>query len=279
MTLLVAAILVITATAVAVGALLLIRHFSPHGGHFGDTSRAAGVFSILATSFAVLFAFMIFLAFTAYDKSRTGAETEASTVVQQFETAQLLPPEQGNVLSGELVCYARSVVYQEWPQMEQGRPPSVNPWGAPMFLTFKQINPTTPAQQAAYSKWLDQTTTRELARQDRVHTSTGVIPSPLWFVLLVSAGVVLAFVFFFADRGERAMIQAMQVGAVMAMLAASLLVIRFLDQPYSRGAGSIRPTAMEQSLSQLDFATKALNLPLTPPCDDQGRALAASPAN
>ena len=39
------------------------------------------------------------------------------------------------------------------------------------------------SQQSAYDKWLDQTSTREEARRDRVHGAAGVIPSPLWIVL------------------------------------------------------------------------------------------------
>ena len=57
--------IVVAASALAVGALLLLRRRSPHGGHFGDTGRATGVFGILATSFAVLFAFVVFFAFRA----------------------------------------------------------------------------------------------------------------------------------------------------------------------------------------------------------------------
>ena len=34
--------------------------------------------------------------------------------------------------------------------------------------------------QAAYSKWLDQTSDREAARSDRIHGAVGVIPTPLW---------------------------------------------------------------------------------------------------
>ena len=46
---------------------------------------------MLATGFSVLLGFIIFLAFTSYDQSRAGAETEALVMVQQIETAQLLP--------------------------------------------------------------------------------------------------------------------------------------------------------------------------------------------
>ena len=73
-------------TAVAVGAMLLVRRGAPDGGYFDDGDRAAGVFGVLATGFSVLLGFVVFLAFTSYDQSRAGAETEALIVAQQVET-------------------------------------------------------------------------------------------------------------------------------------------------------------------------------------------------
>ena len=42
-----------------------------------------GVFGVLATGFAVLLGFVVFLAFTSYDAARAGAETEAFTVASR----------------------------------------------------------------------------------------------------------------------------------------------------------------------------------------------------
>lgn len=67
-------LIVVGSSAAAIVALLLVRRLSPHGGHFGDTNRAVGVFTILATSFSVLFAFVVFFAFGSYDRSATSAE-------------------------------------------------------------------------------------------------------------------------------------------------------------------------------------------------------------
>ena len=78
-------------TAAAVTAMLLVRRGAPEGSYFADGDRASGVFGVLATGFSVLLGFIIFLAFTSYDQSRTGAETEALVVAQQVETAQLFP--------------------------------------------------------------------------------------------------------------------------------------------------------------------------------------------
>src|SRR6188508_1056065 len=100
--------------------MLLVRRRAPEGSYFEDGDRAAGVFGVLATGLAVLLGFVVFLAFESFDTSRTGAEEEAEIVGQQFETAQLFPAAVRARLSGELICYARSVIHQEWPQMESG---------------------------------------------------------------------------------------------------------------------------------------------------------------
>src|SRR5262245_24443629 len=107
-----AVLIVVVVAAVAISAMLLVRSRAPEGSYF-----EAGV---LATGFAVLLGFVVFLAFESFDTSRSGAESEAQLVAQQFETIQFLPAGVRERLGGELVCYARAVVHQEWPQMESG---------------------------------------------------------------------------------------------------------------------------------------------------------------
>src|SRR4051812_4283175 len=180
----VAIVVVVASTALAVAALLLVRRGAPEGSYFNDGDRAAGVFGVLATGFAVLLGLVVVLAFTSYDDSRSGAESEASTVAQQYEVAHLLPSPAGNRLASELVCYGRSVVHEEWPRMENGsQSDAMNPWGVALFRTLQGIEPKTASEQAAYSKWLDQRFDREAARSTRIHGAVGVIPTPLWLVL------------------------------------------------------------------------------------------------
>ena len=107
------ALIVAGVAGVAVTAMLLVRRGAPDGGYFADGDRASGVFGVIATGFSVLLGFIIFLAFTSYDQSRVGAETEALTVVQQLETAQLFPEETAYKLTGQVICYGRSVVNDE----------------------------------------------------------------------------------------------------------------------------------------------------------------------
>ena len=85
-------VILVAANARRIAAMLLVRRRAPEGSYFTDGDRASGVFGVLAGGFAIFAGFIIFLAFTTYDQSRSGGEAEALTVVQQFETAQLLPP-------------------------------------------------------------------------------------------------------------------------------------------------------------------------------------------
>ena len=259
--------------AAAVAAMLLVRRSAPEGSYFADGDRASGVFGVLATGFAIFAGFVIFLAFTSYDQSRAGGETEALVLVQQFETAQFLPTDVRERLAGELVCYGRSVVYEEWPQMEDGTADdAINPWGIALFRSLQTVSLETPEEEAAYGKWLDQTSEREEARRDRLHGAAGIIPASLWLVLFLIAGIVFAYMLFFADSGERAESQAMLVGSATAVVVATLLAMYSLDHPYQSGIGSIEPVAMERSLGIIEEARGILEQDGPLPCDDRGVA-------
>jgi hypothetical protein len=266
--------ILLAAAGVAITAMLLVRRRAPEGSYFADGDRASGVFGVLATAFAIFAGFVIYLAFTSYDQSRTGSETESMTLIQQFETAQFLPVAVRDDLAGELVCYARTVRYQEWPRMEDGsQGDTINPWAAALFRTLKTAKPVAATEQSAYDKWLDHTTDREAARRDRIHGATGIIPTNLWLVLLLSAGLVFAYMLFFADSGERARSQAMLIGSATTVVVATLLAINALDHPYRAGVGSIRPVAIERALRVMDQGRLVVGDTGALPCDAAGRAI------
>jgi hypothetical protein len=258
-------------TAVAVAAMLLVRRGAPEGSRFADGDRASGVFGVLATGFSVLLGFVVFLAFESYDQSRSGAEEEALVLAQQVQTAQFLGGPRVGELTGELVCYGRSVIHSEWPRAEAGNlGDAINPWGVRLFQTLQTYQPDTPRQEAAYGKWLDQTSDREAARIDRIHGAVGVIPVPLWIVLLMISVVIFVFMLFFADSGERAITQAVLMGSVALVICAMLLLVRFLDNPFREGLGGVRPVAMERTLDIIDQALRATNQRVPLPCDATG---------
>ncbi|HEX6724695.1 MAG TPA: hypothetical protein VF073_05575 [Gaiella sp.] len=274
MNLVLGALVVAVVTSVAIAAMLLVRRRAPEGSYFSDGDRASGVFGVLATGFSVLLGFIIFLAFTSYDQSRAGAEAEALVLVQQVENAQQFPAAVAPKLTGQLVCYGRSVVGVEWPRMQDGTVGDApNSWGLQLFETYRGVQPTTASQQSAYDKWLDQTSTREEARRDRIHGAVGVIPTQLWIVLFFISAVIFGYMLFFADSGERAVTQAMLMGGVASVITVMLLLLGSLDRPFHSGVGGLQPVAMERSLRVLDDVLPSLAPGVPTPCDAQGRQL------
>ena len=80
---------------------------------------------------------------------------------------------------------------------------------------------------------------------------------------------------FFADRGERAVVQGMLIGSVVAVMAALMLLLRGLDAPFHDGVGGLQPVAMERSLRMIDEALGAVGARVQLPCDALGKPVAS----
>src|SRR5215217_385857 len=140
-----AVLIVAATTALAVTVMLLVRRGAPEGSRFRDGDRASGVFGVLATGFSVLLGFIVFLAFESYDQSRAGAEAEALVLAQQVETAARLGEPVADRLTGQLICYGRSVVHVEWPRATEGTlGDQINPWGSNSSTPFRELSSARP---------------------------------------------------------------------------------------------------------------------------------------
>ena len=113
---------------------------------------------------------------------------------------------------------------------------------------------------------------REAARQDRIHGAVGVIPLPLWVVLFVCAATIFVYMLFFADSGERAITQAALMGSVAIVITSLLVLLVFLDNPFHRGIGGLRPAAMTRTLNIIEQEVNIAGLQLELPCDARGLA-------
>jgi hypothetical protein len=160
--------------------------------------------------------------------------------------------------------------------MEHGSSGLVNPWGLALFRSLQRADPQSPVEQAAFSKWFDQTSDRESARVDRIHGAQGVIPRAVWIALFFMAAVIFVFMMFFADSGEGPVVQGIQVGAVVAVITASMFVIYYLGNPYRPGGGGLQPVAMKRTQAVLETLQSQLPAPIPPPCDAVGRPNAAT---
>jgi hypothetical protein len=57
---------------------------------------------------------------------------------------------------------------------------------------------------------------------------------------------------------------------VAVVVATMLILLWFLDNPYHRGLGGLRPEAMERTLDVLDEGQRVVGKPGPLPCDSEG---------
>jgi multisubunit Na+/H+ antiporter MnhB subunit len=265
-------LVVAAAVAVMAALMLLVRRRSPAGGFFTDSDRAAGVFNFVGTAFAVLLAFMILLTFESFGNAKDSASREAVAVSQAFRTARLFAPEGRDDIQGELICYARAVIHDEWPAMRRGHEsPLVLGWIADIERTIDGIDVRGAKQAVAYDHWFEQMAERREGRRGRLAEASPLVPPLVWVALLLGGAVILVYMCFYADRRESAVVQTMMMAAVVTMVASGLLTVRFLDRPYDDRSGAIAPAAMVRSLQVMERERAELRPTEPVPCDDHGR--------
>jgi hypothetical protein len=261
-----AAAVLVTVVTLAIVIKLLARRRAPDPGWFIDSTRAAGALTVIGTMFAVLLAFTIFYALQNYQRARDGASMEAIAVTELHNVADVLEGHSGERLHGDLICYSRAVVSDEWPAMEHGRrSDSVQQWVDTMVADFAATDPGNPKQEAAYSQWFDQQAQRRDGRRARAAEAEPSVPMPLWVVLGIGATAILAYMCVQADRRESAVVQAVPIAFVSALVTSAMLVVAFLSHPYNDWSGSLEPNEMRVTLTLIDDGHDA-------PCDADGNA-------
>jgi hypothetical protein len=266
-----AAGVIIASAVVMVAVMLLIRRSAPGGGRFSDSDRASGVFGFLGAGFVILLGFVIFLGFGTYEAGANHADAEAAAVVAQFRTAADFDENLVQDAQGELVCYARSVIAQEWPSMARGeRSPVTEGWVVALDDSgVQEQNATSPGDQPVIN-WWEATNDRQLARAGRVLVSEGQIPTLLWALLVIGAFLVVGWILLYADPREGWLPQAAMMGGVTVLVVASLLAVQVVASPFSGQSGSVDTGSMEYSLVQMDQFAKAEGTNPTVLCDKAG---------
>lgn len=265
--------IVLGASAIAVGLLVVLRRRQPEGW-WVDPGRAGGVLGAARSPFAVILAFVILIAFQGFNDAKLGAQQEASATRTLFKTAGLFAPTVRDDLHANLLCYARAVVAADWSAMAQGGSSVlVDDLAGSIEDTIGEIRTTDDVQRTAVSDVFDEANARERGRDARLAEADGRVPLPVWIVILLGGVGVLAYVLLFADPRERFVSQAVMVGSVTTIIVGGLLLVYILSHPYRDAEGSVQPTAMRHTIDLIEHDPAFTEGGFPHRCDARGRPL------
>jgi hypothetical protein len=268
---------IVFGVAAASAAVLWVARLSPWNERFANEVRQHDeAFEFLGVAYAVLLAFVVIQAYTSYNDAKSGAETEAEAVLQLSRTAEAFAPDQLHRLEGVLVCYGRAVIHDAWPSMEEGQDSSlVNHWGTRFRQVALQTRANSFVQRASFRELLTEQDSRIEGRRTRLAEAVRVVPTPLWFVLILGAVLTIGWVILGSSRRGSFFVQAMVVASVTAMVASVLLLVYFLDHPFADQSGSITPAEMEHTLETIAEEEEAQGVEVAPPCTPVGDPISA----
>ena len=255
-------------TALAVGLFVVIRrHFAPPGGYYHDAEVASGVFGVVGTGYAVVIGFVIFSVFGSYDAARQYVAQEAVAMRQLASTAAYFDAGDTQALRGELICYGRAVVDDEWPAMQESRDSTVvTGWVGRLDATTQGMDVESAKKSAALQNWFQQSRDRQEGRRGRIAESAPFVPAFVWALLVLLFAVVLFYQCLFAEPRRPLFAQAVGVGAMAITLVSALTLVWMLDRPFNdRGAmlSSVRIQTVVLDMEQ-GYGFPAATIPCTP---------------
>ena len=206
-----------------IAAILRVRRRAPEGGYFNDGDRASGVFGVLATGFALL------LGFVDLPRVHQVRRVPGGCRGRGAGGCPALRDRPADALGRQRPARRRGRVLRAL----GGEPRVAGDGGGAWVRDDQSVGALDvphapngragpPPSRARTTPGSSQTNAREEARRDRLHAAEGIVPLPMWIVLLLSAALVLVYLLFFADSGERAVVQGLLAGSVTAVIVASL---------------------------------------------------------
>jgi hypothetical protein len=268
--LLLTSLMVVVPTALIVGLVFLVHaRWAPEGGWLRGMEDAGEIFSAVATGLAVLIAFLIVATFESYHTGRQAVGEEAVAVQQQFAMSSYFDQEYSDRLHGEVICYTRAVINDEWPAMQRGEEsPVVQGWIDEMDDSMLAVPVNDQKQVEALAHWFDVSKDRQDGRRSRLGEAAPFVPGFLWAALILLTLAVVGYQFLMLDRRVPVRGQAYSVAAMTLTILAALATIWIIDRPFNDRGAMVQPTRLESALALISRTA-----PSQMPCDLQGNPL------
>ena len=235
--------------AAAVGCLLLFRRYWLSRRH-SHNDIIGWQITFLATTYAVIVAFMLADVWKNYQAAEENTESEASAALNIYRSAQGLPSPQKEQLSNLSRRYCQVMIQEEWPAMTKG---SFSQLGstteAALWQTVTDTNVQNLSEQAVLNRTLADLTDLSEHRRIRQLQSRSGMPFIFWVTLIAGAAMMIVYTCLFDI--EQMGLHVMHVVGTTFIITLLLVTIADIDAPYG-GALRIQPTNFVLTLQSMN---------------------------
>jgi Protein of unknown function (DUF4239) len=230
----------------AVVGLVLVQRLVPPDLREEHNDVAGFIYAVLGVAYAVLLAFVVIAVWQDYKIAQANVESEANELAGVYFLASQLPEPERTRVQDLARIYARVVVEEEWPMMEQGQTsPHADSLVRELRLELLQFDPRNEGEQVLYERGLTQVHDVADARRLRLLQVREGIPDLLWVVLVGGGVITVCFTYLFGLKSNVA--HALMVAALTLVICGILFTIAEIDYPFS-GAVDIQPDAFREVL-------------------------------
>lgn len=219
----------------------------------GHEERRGWVFAFCGVIYALVVGFVLAYSLSGYNAASEYSTKEADAVNTLSRTATLFDAEDRDAVGHQLICYARAVIYDEWPLMAQGRR-SVLARAAidRVFQSFGRIARDDNAQPVVLQSALDGVTALGAARSSRLLQSRQNLPAIFW-AFMIGGGLILVLYSAVLAGQERKLAQFLFIAPVTILLVSSIYLVAVFERPFDEPT-ALQPTAMHAALTSVrDF--------------------------
>lgn len=237
---------VIGASAIAIGLLILTRGLLPVETLRKSNNEVGNYVQAVGTIYAVLLAFVVYAVWGQFNDARTQVDREANEVVDLYRTADGFPEPQRAEIHRLLSRYVELVIAEEWTAMARGDEATFERIGDHLDDVWDSLHcfePQSECHKSLHAEALSRYNDLSDARTSRLTSARSRIPTGLKLLLYAGAIVMVGSMYMLAI--DEFVIHAIITGAMAGAMFHVLWLIADLDDAFA-GDWRVSPQAFER---------------------------------
>jgi amino acid transporter len=231
------AILVVVALVLAAGLVYNRRVWRPRQAAAPVPADGLKIWEVthpFATLSMLLLVFVLVQTFASWSEAGTEETHEATATLLLFREADLIrSPQLRTEVRKEVVCYATSVIHQEWPAMGDSRESNVPSYWAGRIRGIAVHLVRGGSDPIAGENLVRRDGQRAVSRQDRLGEARSKVPDALLWLMVAAVVITLAIMASVTLNTAPPNTHLAIVVAAAIVFAGALVLIHDIDQPYS----------------------------------------------